>query len=475
MGNRIVTELTGDASSGVATTGKSNGRNAMKAGLYTSDITPDYGVYLGGFLHRTEKCDSIEDPLFLRILALEDDKGCRVLLITADLHLFPIDFSWRIRFWARKTYDIPYSAVILNTSHTHYGPLLAYDYWINWNKSNLQFVTDLELEIRNGIESALTDLVPCAIDSGIMASDIGINRRLRLPGSDQVGTDMRPNEDGYYDPDLPILAIYDENREHLKGLFYSYACHPTSQNIPGISADYPGAIALALSEIYDESVHTLFAQGAGANIKTRFYDPETRYFRGATKDELQSLGQKVANNIKEFVASDKMTPIVLDLKHAESVFEVPYDLSQVKSIDEYMEMMDEEDPLECQIPEVNKGFLSYMIERIRTDTMPKGNDLHMTMVKLCDEIQIIGMSCEIAAELGRMVKDLFPDQKTIFLGYCYEDDYYVPSKSMILEGGYETDRSRYLGLHPGRYILEIDDIIKRNALELNGQLSKGRG
>ena len=137
--------------------------------------------------------------------------------------------------------------------------------------------------------------------------------------------------------------------------------------------------------------------------------------------------------------------------------------------------MDEEDPLECQMPEVNKGFLSYMIECIRTDTMPTGNDLHMTMIKLSDEIQIVGMSCEIAAELGRMVKDLFPNQKTIFLGYCYEDDYYVPSKSMILEGGYETDRSRYLGLHPGRYVLEIDDIITRNALELDDQLSKGQG
>ena len=352
---------------------------------------------------------------------------------------------------------------------------MAYDYWINWNKSNLKFVTNLELEIRNGIEAALSDLAPCAIDSGIMESDIGINRRLRLYNSSQVGTVMRPNEDGYYDPDFPILAIYDEKRENLRGLFYSYACHPTSQNISGISADYPGTIALALSEIYGDSVHTLFAQGAGANIKTRFCDLETKYFRGATKEELKSLGQKVANHIKEFITSDKMTPIVLDLKHAESVFEVPYDLSQVKSIDEYMEMMDEEDPLECQMPEVNKGFLSYMIECIRTDTMPTGNDLHMTMIKLSDEIQIVGMSCEIAAELGRMVKDLFPNQKTIFLGYCYEDDYYVPSKSMILEGGYETDRSRYLGLHPGRYVLEIDDIITRNALELDDQLSKGQG
>ena len=130
-------------------------------------------------------------------------------------------------------------------------------------------------------------------------------------------------------------------------------------------------------------------------------------------------------------------------------------------------MLDEPDPLECGDPQVSHDFISFMIESLRTDSMAADNDVHMTMINLSEEVRIVAMSCEVAAELGRMVKDLFPKTATIFLGYCYECDYYIPSAKMISEGGYEADRSRSLGLHPGPYVTQIDDLITSAAVELD--------
>ena len=61
-----------------------------------------------------------------------------------------------------------------------------------------------------------------------------------------------------------------------------------------------------------------------------------------------------------------------------------------------------------------------------------------------------------------MIKDLYPEQQTIFLGYCTDIDAYIPSSRQILEGGYEGDTSIYDSvMREAPFTKDIDGIITK--------------
>ena len=57
----------------------------MNAGFFEADVTPPVGSFLAGYPSRSEGSQGVDDPLYLRVIALEDDAGTRLVLLTADL------------------------------------------------------------------------------------------------------------------------------------------------------------------------------------------------------------------------------------------------------------------------------------------------------------------------------------------------------------------------------------------------------
>ena len=51
----------------------------MRAGFAQRDVTPPVGVYLAGYPSRNEPSQGVDDPLYLRVVALEDDAGERIV------------------------------------------------------------------------------------------------------------------------------------------------------------------------------------------------------------------------------------------------------------------------------------------------------------------------------------------------------------------------------------------------------------
>ena len=94
--------------------------------------------------------------------------------------------------------------------------------------------------------------------------------------------------------------------------------------------------------------------------------------------------------------------------------------------------------------------------------------MHLTRIALNETTQIIALSGEVTAEVGRMIKDCFPGKRTIFLGYCSYTDAYIPTAKMIVEWGHEGLASIYFHMRPAPFVKDIDDIIRKEVLSLNG-------
>jgi hypothetical protein len=439
--------------------------SAGKAGFFEKDITPKESVFLDGYDGRTSPSEGVSDPIFLRILALEDYRGEKIVLVTADLMRFPVDLSWRVKTWAENNLGVKSSSVILNASHTHCGPVLTMDsVYPKWNV-NFGYVDQLESTICEGIKTAIDNLTPAIVKSGVFSSDLGIDRR--LPGINKDGKmewGWGPYEQGYYDPDMSVLAVYNENGLNLRGLLYNYGCHPTARGGQNISADFPGAVSRGLKKNLGEKVYTLFAQGAGGNVKPRIYDPVKKSFKTPNQEELDSFGQKYANQISQFLQSGKMKEIPLELATTEKEFNIPFDLERVPDEKTLREYSEKDNSNYHNI--AYKLWSRQLLEQQRTNKVPKAYPMHLTKISLNSDTKIIGLSSEVVAGVGRMVKDLYPDKNTIFLGYCTFNRLYIPTSKMIEEGGYEGDFSMVYCLSPAPFVKNIDKIISHEVKSL---------
>jgi hypothetical protein len=318
----------------------------------------------------------------------------------------------------------------------------------------------LEATIRRGVQQALDDLQPVRIRYGLHQAHFGISRR-RPDALRRGKVTMAPNPEGYYDPDLPILTFHTPDDRAFRALFYSYGCHPTSKSGNRISADYPGELSRALRRALGENVITLFAQGAGASVMPR-HGCRTAEERAA----YAARWEAVARDMAVFVQKGRMQDVSLAISSAEREFHIPYDMSQMLSEDDLMLCAD---PAEPPLPwftrpanrEILRLWAAGILEKIRTGTLPDGFAMHATRLRLSAALQIIGLSGEVTAEVGRRVKEAEKPLSTLFLGYCSYTDAYIPTAAMLPEEGHEAAYSMYFHMRPAPFVKEIDDIILR--------------
>ncbi|OGV64022.1 MAG: hypothetical protein A3K19_04445 [Lentisphaerae bacterium RIFOXYB12_FULL_65_16] len=436
--------------------------NTASAGFFVKDITPANPVFLAGYPGRRTPSDGVNDPLFLRIAALADGNGNRVAIVTADLLKFPRDMAWRTKRWAEQALGLPSAALIINLSHTHSAPGLfhqeCYPHWA----LDVAYVRDLEAAIRDGLAQAFADLRPVSVRYGLHQAHFGVSRRRPDPARPgKVGLGLNP--DGYYDPDLPVLAFRDATDGRLRAVLYSYACHPTSKHENLVSADYPGEVSRGLKRMLGDDVVTLFAQGGGGSVMPRY-----NYGTPEDKAVYAQRWRSVADDLAVFVGSDAMREIPLELAASEREFGIPYDMSQALSEAQLLAYADpHEPPLDGFFRPANREILRLwaagLLERQRTGTQSDAFRMHVTRWQLCKDLQLIGLSGEVTADVGRMIKAVEAPRPTIFLGYCSYTDAYIPTAAMIPEEGHEGKYSIYFHMRPAPFVPAIDDIIRREA------------
>ena len=96
----------------------------FKAGVARVDITPEVPIWMSGFAARKQAADGVMHSLWAKALALEDGKGNRAVIVTTDLIGLPRGISDLVSARVQKEHGLSRAQLLLNSSHTHCGPVL---------------------------------------------------------------------------------------------------------------------------------------------------------------------------------------------------------------------------------------------------------------------------------------------------------------------------------------------------------------
>src|SRR5207248_5380220 len=116
---RLRAEALGNVLTGVERT--------WKAGAAATVITPAESIWLAGWAARTVPSRGTLTELSAKALALEDQEGKRLVLLTLDLIAVSRDIAAAVADQVRRRWGLPRERLLICSSHTHCGPEVRSD------------------------------------------------------------------------------------------------------------------------------------------------------------------------------------------------------------------------------------------------------------------------------------------------------------------------------------------------------------
>jgi len=361
-------------------------KSPWKAGVATAVITPEKPMRMAGYGARIKPATGKDQDLFGKALAIEDQKGNRVIFITLDLIGVTAELRAAVEQGVHEKYKLPPHALVMNASHTHCGPAYGRpevkDYFDG-------LVKKLIATVGHAIESS----EPAHLSYAHAKCGFAMNRR--TPTND--GFVNHPNPKGPVDHSVPVLRV-DNDDGKLKAVLFGYACHNTSVGFLRWLGDYAG-FAQQYFEADHPGVTAMFMMGCGGD--------QNPYPRG-TAEWAAKHGRSLCTAVEAALEVSQQT-----LRHQNQI------QGPLKSVMETV-------PLEFTTKD--RENFDYPVQVIQF-----GNDL--SMITLGNEV-VIDYVLRLKRELGRA------DGPEIWVsGYSNVYSGYIPSKRVLLEGGYEA-RSR---------------------------------
>ncbi len=374
-----------------------------KAGAAVSVITPHRFLHMSGYSSRKEPAEAKEQDLFAKALAVEDGDGNRVVIVTMDL----IGVLDRLRSvvvkQVQERYGLPPNALLMNASHTHCGPAYGGEDAQDYFDSLTRTLVDL-------VGRSLNRLEPAVLTYSHARCGFAINRR--TPTASEFRNHTNP--DGPVDHTVPVLRVVSPGGT-LRAVLFGYACHNTTMGFRKWLGDYAG-YAQEYFEKDHPGVTALFLAGCGGD-QNPYPRSELHY--------AQKHGRSLATAVEAAIETNQRT-----LRHQHPLA----------------------GPLQCVYDTVDLEFntpdrpdFPYPVQIVQF-----GNEL--TIVALGTEV-VVDYSLRLKRELGKA------DAPAVWVaGYSNVYDGYIPSKRVLLEGGYEA-RSR-----PWKPTLEERIVTKVHAL-----------
>ena len=203
---------------------------SWNAGLGSADISPTEPIYLNGYGNRTHPSTGVKQKLWAKAVALEDEKGNRVVIVTTDLLGLPGSVSDVIAARLAKQYGMKRSQLLLNSSHTHGAPMvegnLATMFMLNTTERLAihNYTERLKDQIVAAVQQAVADLKPAQLATGHGKASFAVNRRVAAAnGVYTIGV----NPTGPIDHDVPVLRISSPDGK-LRAALFGYTCHNTT-------------------------------------------------------------------------------------------------------------------------------------------------------------------------------------------------------------------------------------------------------
>lgn len=413
----------------------------IRVGIGRKTITPEIKSFMTGYAGRNKPAEGKIHDLWAKALVLEESPGQRLIIVTTDILGLSHEISEDVAKRLLTKYGIKRSQLLMNSSHTHSGPMIwpALSVIADYSPADQQLVSQythkLTEDIVAVIDMAIAGLKPMKVSSGHGHAKFAMNRRQPT----EKGIINGVNRNGPVDKDVPVLKIASPSGK-IEAVLFLYACHNTT--IPGdnylFNGDYAGYAQIELEKAYPGAT-AMFMMGCGAD--------QNPYPRGTVKlaeEHGKSLALAVEKALEGPLQSVN-SPIRTDYSIVDLDF-LPFNTETYqKDITGTNVFLQRRAMLMLEM--YNKGWninrYPYPVQAIRF-----GNDL-----------TILALGGEVVVEYALKAKKQYPKENLFVAGYSNEVMCYIPVNRMLAEGGYEPESSMiYYGM-PGPFAANVEDKI----------------
>jgi len=423
--------------------------SAWKAGVARVLITPDQPMWAAGYAARDHQTDSILHDLWVKALAIEDAEGSKGILISADLLGFPKALSDRIRDRLEDEYKLSRAQIILSGTHTHSGPVLEdalYDIY-PLDEHDIPSIEQYSGKLADQIVAlageALSSMEPVQIYAQNGVTRFQVNRRNNDASTLHTQSELK----GPSDHAVPVIKVVDEEGG-IMAVTFGYACHPTVLDQYEWSGDYPGFSMIELEKLYPGTT-ALFFSGAGAD-----QNPLPRRSVGLAKQYGKELAAAV-----ERVLEENMRELLPTLSVSYSEIELP--LNPPPPLNELLEY--------AEAPEdYVRRWAEKMIDKMEKEESFINSYPYPLQVWHIGDQMLVNMGGEVVVEYTIKLKQIF-GQNTFVFAYSNDEVAYIPSVTILEEGGYEGLISQMVYGLPGTWKPEIESMIIKEIVRLAEQ------
>jgi neutral ceramidase len=379
----------------------------LKAGAARADITPPPGVDLWGYSNRSGPATGTLDPLFARVLYLQDGRNA-VSIITLDLG----------RTFGKPQMDYvrgrAQSEVMFIASHTHSGPIIDEDYEQvpEWERRALD-------KIVQAIAEARQQAVAARIGVGYGQAMIGHNRRLvQSDGTvKMLWRNSTGQPTGVIDPSVGVIRVDDVTGKPI-AILVNYACHPVVFGPDNLrySADYPGAMARIVEESWSNQPVCFFLQGAPGDINPML--DKTPIAENADA-EMRHVGEKIGREVARVsrtIQTETPTNPELAYISEEMSFKNRWSQESIRSA-----------IFAAYGPNPAKRYFRYLNDPITAT---------VTTLVINKQIALVGLPGEPFVGLQLLLKQRSPLAATFLCGYTNGYVGYFPTIHAAVTGGY---------------------------------------
>ena len=475
-----------------------NRQRTLQAGVGRVVITPPIGIRMMGYTVQECVSQRVERDLTATALVLSDGRS-QVVVIACDLLFIQSPHVDRIRERVGAAVGIAADDVLINTSHTHLGPMLP-----GWSadspeQERLQqrYLANLEESLAGAARLAHSDLRPSRIGAGTGLAPIGVNRRERLPdGRVMIGE----NPTGAVDNEVGVIRLDDLSGTPIATLMFA-AAHtivlgPATDQL---SPDYVGPAR----EIVESATGapSLFLQGAAGNVS-----PWCGIGAGgaAQHDDVHRTGALLAGEVlkiwSQIRTHDRRGPrrvvhsvAAISVWDYESVPEACIEHFRTAHRQQTLPMASlpsrpvAADKLATCLQQLEEARAAQQVGAIHVAqrlvhwaelvlrTIDAGRPVTRTLdcwALRINEIGLVAVNGEPFAELALEVKRRSPLGQTFFLGYSNGCLGYLPAPEAFDEGGMEVNESYQNYLLPARFTRQWGPAVVDTALELLEKLKR---
>jgi neutral ceramidase len=412
-----------------------------RAGAGRIDITPDGPIWLSGYAVRKKPSEGVLQRLSAKALALEDNRGSRIVVVTTDLIGLPRHITDVVGARVEKQYGLERSGLLLNSSHTHTGPVVGMNLHVMYDlddrntRAVAEYSQKLTDALVNVVGAAIADLAPANVSYGNGKTGFAINRRAFTPKGVQISV----NRSGHVDHSVPVLRISKANGD-MKVILFGYACHNTTHTGEhyAISGDYAGQAQLDIEKARPGAT-AMFLMLCGAD-----QNPNPR----GNIENVTEHGGALASEVGR-VLDAKLERVRGRIQTALQYKDLPL---APHTRDDFVKLQSDSDVYKQRLA---KEMIRAYDERRPIRSVP----YPVQALRLGKDLAIVALGGEVVVDYGLWAKSQYPKQKLIVAGYSNDVMCYIPTAKILEEGGYEPVGSMVYYGQPGPFQPVVEEMV----------------